>query len=121
MLSLFPTLLSWDQVSPFLIRIVLGAIFLHWAYKAMKHRPVSANKKAVALIEFVTGTLLIIGLWTQAAAIAAGLNLIVRLVERIQKKAFLTDGVNYYLILFVLALSLLVTGPGIWAKDILGL
>ncbi|MEI6396578.1 MAG: hypothetical protein WCO48_00675 [Candidatus Taylorbacteria bacterium] len=121
MLSLFPTLLSWSQVSPLILRIILGAVFLHWAYKALKHRPISNNKKIVALIEFLTGALLILGLWTQAAAIAAGINLIIRLAERMQKKAFLTDGVNYYLILLVLALSLLITGPGIWAKDILGL
>ena len=121
MLSLFPSLLSWDQVSPLIIRVTLGAIFLYWAYKAVKQRPVSNDKKIVALIELVTGALLVIGLWTQAAAIAAVINLVVRLVERMQKKAFLTDGVNYYLILLVLALSLIVTGPGIWARDILGL
>ena len=121
MLSLFPTLLSWTELSPLIIRLVLGAVFLHWTYKTLKHRPVSNNKKIVALIEFLTGALLIIGLWTQGAAIAAGVNLIIRLVERMQKKAFLTDGVNYYLILLVLALSLIVTGAGITAMDRAGL
>ena len=121
MLSLFPTLLSWEQISPLLIRVALGAVFLHWTYKTLKSRPVSNNKKMVALVEFITGILLILGLWTQAAAIVAAINLIIRLVERMHKKAFLTDGVNYYLILLVLALSLIVTGPGLWARDILGL
>lgn len=121
MLSLFPTLLSWQEVSPLLIRLVLASVFLHWTYKTLKSRPITNGKKVVAAIEFITGILFVFGLWTQAAAIIAIINLLARLVERVHKKAFLTDGVNYYLILFVLAISLLLTGPGIWAKDILGL
>jgi putative oxidoreductase len=122
MLSLFPTLLSWQEVSPLIIRVVLGAVFLFWAYKALKgFAGPSTNKKIAAIIELIVGVLLVIGLWTQAAAIVAAINLIIRLIERAQKKAFLTDGVNYYLILLVLSLSLIVTGAGIWAIDYTGL
>ncbi len=122
MLSLFPTLLSWSEVSPLLIRVVLGAVFLFWAYKAFRSfTNQSVNMKIVAVIELITGALLIIGLWTQGAAIVVAIDLIIRLIERAQKKAFLTDGVNYYLILLVLAVSLIITGAGIWAIDYTGL
>ena len=121
MLSLFPTLLSWSQISPLIIRLTLGAVFLYWTYQAIASRPLSTQKKVIAFIEFITGALLVIGLWTQGAVIVVIINLVVRLVERVHKKAFLTNGVNYYLILLILAISLLVTGAGIWAIDYAGL
>ncbi len=122
MLSLFPTLFSYSQISPLLIRITLAVVLLFWAYKALRtFAGSSLLNKTGCIVEVVVGVLLLLGLWTQGAAIVAVIDLIVRLVERGTKRAILTDGVNYYLILLVLALSLIVTGPGIWARDILGL
>ena len=118
MLSLFPTLLSWDQVSPLLIRIILGAILIHWAYKGLRNTQASAQAKATSVIEGLAGILIFIGLWTQGAAIVAFIDLFIRLIGKITKKSFLTDGVNYYLILLVLAFSLLVTGAGWLAFDL---
>lgn len=117
-LSLFPSLLSWSELSPLLIRLVLAAVFIHWSYRGLKNPSATAKTKGIALIEGIAGILLVIGLWTQAAALVAIVDLVIRLVERIQKKAFLTDGVNYYLILLVLALSLLVTGAGWYGFDL---
>ncbi len=116
--SLFFQLLAWNQLSPFLIRLALGAVLLHWSYRALKARGGSGRAKTVGALEGIVGILLVIGLWTQAAALVAAIDLLVRIGERISKKAFLTDGVNYYLILLILALSLLVTGPGFFARDL---
>ena len=117
-LSLFPYLLSWSQLSPVLIRLALGFIFIFWSYRGLRGKDVSTGMNAVAGIECVAGVLLIIGLWTQAAALVAAIDLVIRLIERIRNKAFLTDGVNYYLLLLVMALSLMTTGPGFWAFDL---
>jgi len=117
-LSLFPSLLTWSLVAPFLLRIVLGAVLLHWVYVSMKDPSVSAKAKFLGVIEGLAGILFVIGLWTQAAALLAVVDLFARLIGRAARKAFLTDGINYYLILFAIALSLLFSGPGFWAFDL---
>jgi uncharacterized membrane protein YphA (DoxX/SURF4 family) len=118
MLSAFPTFLSYNQLSPFLIRLVLGFIFVFWAYRALRNVGAKMDQKAIGIIEGVAGILLVIGLWTQVAALVVFVDLVIRLVERIMKKAFLTDGVNYYLVLLVMAISLMVTGAGWIAFDL---
>ena len=118
MLSVFPSLLSYSQLSPFLIRIALGVIFIYWTYKILRNTNNEAKTKAIALIEGVAGVLLVIGLWTQVAALVAIIDLGIRLVQKIMKKSFLTDGVNYYLVLLVMAVSLIVTGAGWLAFDL---
>ncbi|MCX6716181.1 MAG: hypothetical protein NT077_04185 [Candidatus Taylorbacteria bacterium] len=118
MLSLFPTFLSWNQLSPFLIRVVLGAIFIFWSYRGLRNSRADVKARTTSVIEGIAGILLVIGLWTQLATIVIGIDLIIRLVDKVIKKSFLTDGVNYYLVLLVLAVSLLVTGAGFWAFDL---
>jgi uncharacterized membrane protein YphA (DoxX/SURF4 family) len=117
MLSLFPSLISWSQLSPFFIRLVLGIVLLHWAYKAIRARNISSFEKIFGYLEGLAGILLVIGLWVQAAALFACIKLIICLGGKIRRKQFLTDGVNYYLILLVLAISLLLTGAGFFAFD----
>lgn len=129
MLSLFPSLLSYQQLSPFIVRVTLGAVFVFWAYRTFRNKngnlfaasaltssPV--NMKIIAIVEAAAGILLVVGLWTQVAALVAAIDLLIRLIERVKNRAFLTDGVNYYLILLVMALSLLVTGAGRLAFDL---
>lgn len=118
MLSLFPNLFQYELVAPFLIRITLGAIFLHWAYREMKNSTPGSSKKLIAILEAVAGVLLIIGLWTQGAALFLGLDLLVRLYGKLTKRSLLTDGVNYYLILLILSIALLVMHAGMWAFDL---
>ena len=118
MLSVFPTLLSWSQLSPFLIRLVLGAVLIYWAYAGIRNKTASAQSKGLSIVEAFAGALIVIGLWTQVAALVALIDLLVRLISRITKKSFLTDGVNYYLILLVLTISLMTTGAGWWAFDL---
>lgn len=118
MLSLFPSLLSWQEASPLVIRLVLGAVLIHWAYRGLRASGAAAQLKALAVVEGLAGIMLVVGLWTQLAALVAAIDLLVRLIGRIMKKSFLTDGVNYYLILLVLSLSLLVTGAGWLAFDL---
>ncbi len=117
MLSVFPSLLSWSQISPLIIRVTLGIIFIFWTYRTWKKGSATSTQKIASILEGMAGILLIIGLWTQVAALVAIVDLIVRLIERTSKKAFLTDGVNYYFILLVMAISILLTGAGFLAFD----
>ncbi len=118
MLSLFPSLLAFQMFSPLIIRLTLGGILLYWSYKTIvKSRP-QTNQKVVSLIEGISGTLLIIGLWTQVAALIVVIDFVVRLYFKFQKKLLFSDGVNYYFVLLVLAVSLLFSGAGFLAFDL---
>jgi uncharacterized membrane protein YphA (DoxX/SURF4 family) len=115
MLSLFPSLLSLGLIGPFLLRIVLAIVVLHFAYVHIEKRqriPVIFGS-----IQAVAGLLLAIGLFTQVAALILVIMFGLLMVKQIVNKAFLSDGVNYYLLLFVIALSLILTGPGAFAFD----
>ena len=118
MLSIFPSLLSYNQLSPFLIRIALGTILVYWAYKAVRNADLKMNMKALAIIEGVSGALLIIGLFSQVVALIIIIDLVIRLGKKIIKKEFLTDGLNYYLVLLIMAISIIVTGAGWYGFDL---
>lgn len=116
-LSVFPYLLSYQQLSPVLIRLALGAVLIFWSYKGLRGTSRSSTKMTLNISEGLVGLLLVVGLWTQVAALIAALGFAANIIEQVRTKKFLTDGLNYSLILLVLALSLLVTGPGWWAFD----
>lgn len=118
MLSLFPTLFSYSQLGPFLLRVILGATLIYFAYNNLTRNQATNNEKAAGVLEGLSGILLVIGLFTQAAALVAAIILSVRLAKKIAAKAFLTSGINYYLILLFIALSLLVSGAGSFAFDL---
>ena len=121
MLSLFPYFLSYQQLSPLIIRVTLGVVFLYWAYTEFKKAcssKVSNKEKVCAIVEAFSGAFLIIGLWTQAAALVAIIGLVIEIAGKIRKRAFLTDGVNYYILLLVMAISLIFTGAGALAFDL---
>ena len=117
MLSIFPTLLAYEQLAPFIIRIALGAVLIYWRIKASKETATIANK-TVRTLEGVSGILLIIGLYTQVASLFVVIDMIVRIVDKIKHRQFLTDGVNYYALLLVMALSLVFLGAGAFSFDL---
>lgn len=116
MLSLFPSLLTYGLLAPFLLRLVLGITVAYFGMRYIRqkqHTPVT-----LGMIEIVLGLLLIIGLYTQAAAALVAIILGLKLAKKVATKAFLTNGVNYYLILLVIAVSLLFSGAGVFAFDL---
>lgn len=117
MFSLFPNLLALEGFAPFLLRLTIGAVFALWAYGKLKKRA-SSQDTGLGVVEAIIALGLILGSYTQLAALAAAVILGARLVQKIQKKAFLTDGINYYLILFIISVTLLLTGPGFLAFDL---
>ena len=119
-LSLFPSLLSWQLVSPLLIRVVLGLTLAYMGYEKIKGRGTSSgsNSAIYGIAEIVIAALLIVGLFTQLAALLSALSLVIKLVLKAKEGRFLSDGVNYYILLLVMSLSLMVTGPGFWAFDL---
>ena len=117
-LSLFPSLLSFGLFGPILLRLTLGVVIFFWGYKGVKSAATNPQKIAFAVLDIVVGALLVVGLFTQLGALIAAVILAVKLVNKARAKALFTDGVNYYFILFIIAVSLVFTGAGFFAFDL---
>jgi uncharacterized membrane protein YphA (DoxX/SURF4 family) len=119
MLSIFPSLLSYEQVGPLLIRLMVGITLVYFGYQKTLKKGTSSgsNAKAYGVVEIIVGLFLVIGLFTQLAALLNALILVIKLGFKVRDGAFLTDGINYYILLLVMAISLLFTGPGFFAYD----
>lgn len=120
MLSLFPTLLTFDGLGPFFIRLALGFTLAYFGYQKTigKGQSSGSNSRAYGIIEMIVAALIIVGLFTQLAALINAIILLIKLGHKIKDRAFLTNGVNYYLILLTMAISLIFTGAGFLALDL---
>ncbi len=114
MLSLFPELLFLAPLSAVVIR--LGAAFT-FGYIATKRLSAPSMIRGLGIVEGFTATLLFIGLYTQAAAI---LGFILALMH-ISVPRFRIFPTSTMLLIIVLCLSLLMTGPGPFTLSIGGL
>jgi uncharacterized membrane protein YphA (DoxX/SURF4 family) len=118
-LSLFPILLSYQQLSPFIIRVVLGITLAYFGYNKIlrKGQSSGSNSTTYGWVEIVIAVFLIIGLWTQLAALLNAIILVIKLGFKIKEKKFLSGGINYYILLLTMAISLIFTGAGAFAID----
>jgi putative oxidoreductase len=120
MLSLFPSLLTYQQFGPFIIRVVLGITLAYFGYQKIIGRGKSSGSNSVVygVTEIVVALFLVIGLFTQLAAMINALILVIKLGHKAREKAFLTDGINYYILLLAMAIALIFMGAGMFAFDL---
>lgn len=78
-----------------------------------------SNSYRYGLIEVIIAIFLIVGLYTQLAALINAIILIFKIGFKINEKKFLTDGVNYYVLLLAMAIALLFMGPGVLSFDLI--
>lgn len=132
--SIFPQLFNYSELSPFILRIAVGVIFIAHGYpKLFKNFSGTAQffesvglkpSKYLAIIvgvsEFFGGIALILGFFTQIAALLIAFVMLVAMiyVKKIKFKKGLVDGYEFDLILFAAALALLFLGPGAFAIDL---
>lgn len=130
MLNLFP--IQWLVMLAYLIlRVGVGSIFLYLAHTQIKNwkqlpptidLPLISNSKTiftfVIITELIAGTLYIIGLATQAAALLA-IALCIKMLfwHKRFPAEIIPDKLTYVLILFI-SLSLFITGAGALAFDL---
>ncbi len=132
MLSVFPNMLAFGLLAPFLLRIALGLVFLSFGkYKLGKGR---ASKAAffdslgwkpgayvalgIGIAELAIGLLLVVGLYTQVAALASSLILIGALLLKKKSADGIESSRGFLALLLVIALSLVVSGAGAFAFDL---
>ncbi len=131
MLSIFPELLSYSQVAPFIFRVVLALIFIGTGYsklfkdfqqtssffESLKIKPGKFWAVFVGIAEFVSGVLLLVGFLTQIAALLIAIIMFVAIITAKRDEGFV-GGYDFDLLILVVALSLLVLGPGIFSIDL---
>jgi hypothetical protein len=125
MMSLFPALFDFSLIAVFLLRVTTGIFFLlfglHLLRATYDMREKSLTIQGVGLAygfsKLLVGFLLTAGVYTQAAAIMGALLALLTLAQ-----AFTTEknvsAQQVQILLFVLCLSLLFLGPGLFAFDI---
>jgi uncharacterized membrane protein YphA (DoxX/SURF4 family) len=112
-LTLFPQLLTFQLIAPTLLRLTIGIILIFIGKERF-----SKKFKWSSVIYVLSGILLILGLYTQAAAIAG--IVMIKFDFWIDKKSRSTSKEHW--LLYVLAttvlFSLMFTGPGFLAFDL---
>jgi len=132
MLNPFPELLALSFFAPLILRVVLGIILIDlgflkfkgekaaWrsSFEALNLRPTEIFLPLYALLQIVGGLLLIVGLWTQIAALAFVIFIGTELYVEWQAREILKRDIVFYVLIFAISLSLLLTGAGAYAIDI---
>ncbi len=131
--SLFPSLLDYQMLGVFALRVTLGLIFVYfWYEKVFRQRaerihffeklgmhPAVLYFALTAYTEGIAGALLVVGLWTQGAAIATGTMMLFASVVKFFKPSVLPrNTIEFYLILAVASFALLFLGAGVFAFDL---
>lgn len=131
MLSVFPTLLVFGLFAPFLLRVALGFVFVRFGwhklgkgrtektafFESLGWKPGNYFAFSFGIIELAAGVLLLIGLYTQLAALVAALILLGALILKRAHKTGIESSRGFLALLLIVALSLLVSGAGFFAFD----
>jgi uncharacterized membrane protein YphA (DoxX/SURF4 family) len=120
------------MLASFILRIVLGFILLNlgymkfkierkrWeiAFEAFRLKPASTFVTVFAYIEILGALMLILGFLTQIAALVFVIITVLELYVERKEDVLLKRDLAFYLLIFAIALSLLLTGAGSFAFDL---
>jgi len=131
-LNTFPDLLTYSVLSPFILRVVLGFIAMNLGYlkfgrekeawrklfETINFQPARYFVKIIALIELVGGFMLILGYYTQITAMVFALVFFCEMVLEYRDESLENRNLPFYILMFVISLSLIFSGAGAFALDI---
>jgi uncharacterized membrane protein YphA (DoxX/SURF4 family) len=132
MLNPFPELLTFSLLGPFILRVTIGFILFnlgylkltrektrwHTTFETLGLKPESGWTKSFGVLEILGGLALIAGFYTQIAALIFVIITFIELYIEQKESSILARNAAFYLLLFVIALSLLFTGAGFFAFDL---
>lgn len=132
--SVFPQFFTYSALAPLILRLALGVIFVAHGYpklfknfggtvqffESINIKPAKFWVVIVGVSEFFGGLALILGIFTQIAAllIAAVKVVATVYVKKIKFKKGLVNGYEFDLILLAASLALVFLGPGAFAFDL---
>lgn len=132
MLNPFPELLNFALLAPLLLRGVLGLIFIDLGFlkfrgekarwlascEALGVRPADFFVPLYGFLQIAGGLMLIFGFYTQLAALMFVIFTGSELYVEWKARDVLKRDLVFYILLFVISLSLLFTGAGAFAFDL---
>jgi len=132
MLNIFPDLLTYKMYAPFILRVVVGVIFLELGYlklgkekaawkmffETIHLKPAHLFVSLFATIEIVFGSFLIFGYFTQIAALVMAIVLFAEAYIEMRDGTLIKRDIIFYTLLLVICVSLLFSGAGKYAMDI---
>ena len=132
MLNPFPEFLNYALLAPLILRLVVGLIFLdlgllkfksekeRWlaSFDTLGLRPADLFVPLYGLLQVLGGLMFIAGFYTQVAALFFVLSTGAELYVEWRAREVLKRDMVFYLLLFVISLSLLLTGAGAFAIDL---
>jgi uncharacterized membrane protein YphA (DoxX/SURF4 family) len=132
MLNPFPDLLTYSLLSPFILRVVAGLIFIDLgvlAFRNEKERWIASLStlkvpspelvlKIIGGIEIAGGLMLILGFYTQIAALILGLLTFAEAYTEYKEPEVLKRNIIFYIMLLAIVVSLLFSGAGAFAFDL---
>jgi len=132
MLNPFPELLTYSLLAPFILRLMVGIIFINLGlliFKSEKDRwqislstlNIPNPKLAVKIfggIEIIGGVMLILGFYTQIAALMLGILVFAQTYLEYKDPAILKRNFIFYSLILAIVISLLFSGAGTFAIDL---
>lgn len=112
--SLFPELFNFSFIAPFALRIALGATFANNGFNIILRKN-KISQRVFGGIIFLSGLFLVIGLFVQAVSLAISLIIIIDSVVYYKQN---DKNLSEMFIKLAIAVSLILTGPGIFALDL---
>lgn len=131
--SLFPELFDYSFLAIGILRVVLGLIFLWFAYikifsarseylaffEKTKMRPAKVFLNIIIGVELLIGASLVAGYYSQAAELAGGtLMALATLIKWHRPNLLPRNTAAFYLLLSIVSFTLLFVGPGAFAFDL---
>ena len=132
LLNTFPDLLTLSQLSPLILRVVLGFIAINlgflklgkeqiaWLelFETINIHPTKFFLKLFAFIEIVGGLMLIVGAYTQITAIVFAILFFCEAVLDYRESELEERDLTFYILVFAISLSLIFLGAGAFAIDL---
>ena len=130
--SLLPDLFSYASLSPVILRLILGLVLLNLGWLKLHQekngwimfmRAMNVPKPRLVIstfgiIEIIGGLMFMAGLYTQSIALVFILLGAIQLFIESKEESLLRRDVVFYLLITAISLSLLLTGPGMYAIDL---
>lgn len=131
-LTVFPDLLTYSLIAPFILRVSLGLVLVYFSYlkfgkermekitffDSLGMKPGIFYVNTIGCIELIGGILLVVGAYTQIAALGAALIMLAATYIKWRRPESLRNDIEFYILLLVIAVSLIFTGAGFFAFDL---
>lgn len=123
MLSLFPQLLDWGWYVPFVFRLFLGIYFFFTGYQLTKMGPQKTGEEILAwttlgVLIIILGVAFLLGVYVQIAGVVGFALSLIAVFFKYKRAVFTPEPIKYYMLIGVVALSLLFLGAGPHAFDL---